>query len=41
MNYEIRYVRGHVEVYDQMGRFRFAPDTLWVALLVVEKHSPP
>ena len=22
MNYEIRYVRGHVEVYDQMGRFR-------------------
>lgn len=24
MNYEIRYVRGHVEVYDQMGRFRFS-----------------
>ena len=22
MNYEIRYVRGHVEVYDQAGRFR-------------------
>ena len=25
MNYEIRYVRGHVEVYDQAGRFRFPP----------------
>ena len=24
MNYEIRYVRGHVEVYDQAGRFRFS-----------------
>ena len=23
MNYEIRYVRGHVEVYDQAGRSRF------------------
>ena len=27
MNYEIRYVRGHVEVYDQMGRFRFSADS--------------
>ena len=26
MNYEIRYVRGHVEVYDQAGRFRFSAD---------------
>ena len=26
MNYEIRYVRGHVEVYDQAGRFRFRRD---------------
>ena len=25
MNYEIRYVRGHVEVYDQAGRFRSPP----------------
>ena len=29
MNYEIRYVRGHVEVYDQMGRFRFSADSEW------------
>ena len=29
MNYEIRYVRGHVEVYDQMGRFRFSPAVVW------------
>ena len=27
MNYEIRYVRGHVEVYDQAGRFRFSADS--------------
>ena len=26
MNYEIRYVRGHVEVYDQAGRFRSPAD---------------
>ena len=32
MNYEIRYVRGHVEVYDQMGRFRFSADSEWEAL---------
>ena len=31
MNYEIRYVRGHVEVYDQMGRFRFSADSVWEA----------
>ncbi|WP_279287674.1 hypothetical protein [Lawsonibacter celer] len=27
MEYEIRYVHGHVEVYDQFGRFRFSADT--------------
>ena len=27
MEYEIRYVHGHVEVYDQAGRFRFSADT--------------
>ena len=32
MNYEIRYVHGHVEVYDQMGRFRFSADSEWEAL---------
>ena len=36
MNYEIRYVRGHVEVYDQMGRFRFSADSEWEAVGEVE-----
>lgn len=27
MEYEIRYVYGHVEVYDHAGRFRFSADT--------------
>ena len=38
MNYEIRYVRGHVEVYDQMGRFRSAPDPVGAAR---EERPPP
>ena len=25
--YELRYVRGHVEVYDSAGRFCFSADT--------------
>ena len=25
--YELRWVRGHVEVYDQWGRFLFSADT--------------
>ncbi|WP_288859737.1 hypothetical protein [uncultured Flavonifractor sp.] len=41
MNYEIRYVRGHVEVYDQMGRFRFSADSVWVALVAVELDPAP
>ena len=39
MNYEIRYVRGHVEVYDQMGRFRFSADSEWEALEEMEQDS--
>ena len=39
MNYEIRYVRGHVEVYDQMGRFRFSADSEWEALEELEQDS--
>ena len=39
MNYEIRYVRGHVEVYDQMGRFRFSADSEWEALEELEQAS--
>lgn len=27
MDYRIRYVRGHVEVYDARGRFCFSADT--------------
>ena len=38
MNYEIRYVRGHVEVYDQMGRFRFSADSEWEGVGVVALH---
>ena len=40
MNYEIRYVRGHVEVYDQMGRFRFSADSEWEALEELEQIPP-
>ena len=40
MNYEIRYVRGHVEVYDQMGRFRFSADSEWEALEELEQVVP-
>ena len=39
MNYEIRYVRGHVEVYDQMGRFRFSADSEWEALEELKKDQ--
>ncbi len=27
MGYELRYVRGHVEVFDAAGRFCFSADT--------------
>ena len=26
--FELRYVRGHVEVYDERGRFCFSADTM-------------
>lgn len=26
--FELRYVRGHVEVYDESGRFCFSADTM-------------
>lgn len=26
--FELRYVRGHVEVYDKSGRFCFSADTM-------------
>lgn len=31
MEAEIRYVRGHVEVYDAAGHFLFSADTEWEA----------
>jgi hypothetical protein len=27
-NFEMRYVRGHVEVYDRSGEFIFSADTM-------------
>ncbi len=38
MDYEIRWVYGHVEVYDNAGRFRFSADSEWEAL---EELSDP
>lgn len=32
MDYEIRWVYGHVEVYDAWGRFRFSADSEQEAL---------
>lgn len=38
MSYEIRYIGGHVEVYDQAGRFRFSADSEWEALAELEQE---
>ena len=38
MDYEIRWVHGHVEVYDNAGSFRFSADSEWEAL---EELSDP
>lgn len=32
MEYEIRFVRGHVEVYDHSGHFLFSADNEWEAI---------
>ena len=39
MDYEIRFVYGHVEVYDQAGRFRFSADSEREALEELEQDS--
>lgn len=39
MDYEIRYVYGHVEVYDQWGRFRFSADSEGEALEELSKEN--
>lgn len=31
MNFEIKYVKGHVEVYDRKGSFLFSADNEWEA----------
>ena len=31
MEFDIRFVRGHVEVYDYSGRFLFSADSEWEA----------
>lgn len=36
MEYTIRWVRGHVEVYDARGRFRFSADSEREALEELE-----
>ena len=36
MSYEIRYVHGHVEIYDQTGRFCCSGDTEGEALAELE-----
>lgn len=39
MEYEIRYVCGHVEVYDQRGRFCCSGDTEGEVLAELEEIS--
>lgn len=39
MNYEIRYVHGHVEVYDLAGRFCCSGDNEREALAELEEFS--
>lgn len=39
MEYEIRYVHGHVEVYDQRGRFCCSGDTEGEALAELEEFA--
>ena len=31
MEYSMRWVRGHIEVYDEAGRFLFSADSQWEA----------
>ena len=39
MDYEIRFVYGHVEVNDQAGRFRFSADSEREALEELENDA--
>ena len=39
MEFELRYVFGHVEVYDTAGRFRFSADSQREALAELEEDA--
>ncbi|MEA4891843.1 MAG: hypothetical protein VB085_04695 [Peptococcaceae bacterium] len=39
MDYRLRYINGHVEVYDRLGRFLFSADTQQEALEELEKMA--
>ena len=40
MEFELRYVGGHIEVYDAAGRFRFSADSRGEALAELEELAP-
>lgn len=37
--YSIRYVQGHVQVYDAKGKFLFSADTEWEAREELEEYA--
>ena len=39
MEYEMKYIAGHIEVYDSRGRFCFSSDTEREARLELEEYS--
>ena len=39
MDYRFKYVNGHVEVYDRLGRFLFSADTNQEALEELESMT--
>ncbi|WP_275967508.1 hypothetical protein [Pseudoflavonifractor phocaeensis] len=39
MEFEFRYVNGHIEVYDAAGRFRFSADSQGEALAELEDQA--
>ena len=39
MEYSMRWVRGHIEVYDGAGRFLFAADSEWEAERELESSA--
>ena len=39
MEYSMRWVRGHIEVYDGVGRFLFSADSEWEAERELESSA--